>query len=141
MTEDGNKPKDIFELIDRQFKELPIHKRFQKLENLIDEEVNDALSDLTEEEINIIAIYMAFNRYLDGQLKVLDYLLTKKMSLMRSRDRLGRQEYLQGLKDSKEVYVPYQPIPHASEVEDKIEEKKKGGLVQALRSFFGRRRR
>ncbi len=95
---------------------------------------------MTEEEINITAIYMAFNRYLDGRLKVLDFLLKKKMSLMRSRDRLGRQEYLQGLKDSKEIYVPYQPIPHPSEIEEK-EEKKKGGLVQALRSFFSRRSR
>ena len=119
VSRDGEKPQDIFELIDKQFKELPIHKRFQKLENLIADEVNDALTDLTEEEINIIAIFYAISKYFDGNLPVLEYILNKKLSLMRSRDRLGRQEYLQGLKETKEVVIPPQPIPHRTEEEQK----------------------
>lgn len=137
VSRDGEKPQDIFELIDKQFKELPIHKRFQKLENLIADEVNDALTDLTEEEINIIAIFYAISKYFDGNLPVLEYILNKKLSLMRSRDRLGRQEYLQGLKETKEVVIPPQPIPHRTEEEQKTTPQQK---VSWFKRIFSRGR-
>ena len=137
VSRNGEKPQDIFELIDRQFKELPIHKRFQKLENLIADEVNDALTDLTEEEINIIAIFYAISKYFDGNLPVLEYILNKKLSLMRSRDRLGRQEYLQGLKETKEVVIPPQPIPHRTEEEQKTTPQQK---VRWFKRIFSRGR-
>ena len=137
VSRNGEKPQDIFELIDRQFKELPIHKRFQKLENLIADEVNDALTDLTEEEINIIAIFYAISKYFDGNLPVLEYILNKKLSLMRSRDRLGRQEYLQGLKETKEVVIPPQPIPHRTEEEQKTTPQQK---VSWFKRIFSRGR-
>ena len=129
---DGEKPQDIFQLIDKQFKELPIHKRFQKLENLIADEVNDALTDLSEEEINTVTIFYAISKYFDKDLPVLEFLLNKKLSLMRSRDRLGRQEYLQGLKETKEVVIPPQPIPH------KVEEEQKAAAPQQKVSWFKR---
>ncbi|RLI76767.1 hypothetical protein DRP04_12340 [Archaeoglobales archaeon] len=129
-----NEEQDIFSLIDKQFKELPVHKRFQKLENLIADELNDALTDLSEEEINTTTIFCAFSKYF-GDLPILEFLLKKKLSLMRSRDRLGRQEYLQGLKETKEVLIP-QPIPHKTEEEQKTTQK-----VSLIRRIFSRGRR
>lgn len=137
MTEDGEKPQDIFELIDRQFKELPIHKRFQKLENLISDEICDALTDLTEEEINMVAIYKGLVKYFGG-LETFDFVIDKKLSLMRSRDRLGRQEYLQGLKETKEVLIPPQPIPHRLEEEQKTTTPQQ--KVSWIRRLFSRGR-
>ena len=135
----GDKPTTIFDLIDRQFKELPVHKRFQKLENLISEEINDALTDLSEEEINIVSIYYSFVKFLgENNVSTIEYLLNRKLSLMRSRDRLGRQEYLQGLKETKEVIIPPQPIPHFSEDEKRPVTTEK---VSFIRKLFGGRRR
>lgn len=136
VKEDRKEARDIFELIDKQFKELPFHKRFQKLENLISDDVSDALTDLTEEEINIVAIYKGLTRYF-GELHILDYIIDKKLSLMRSRDRLGRQEYLQGLKDTRELIIP-EPIPHKTEDEKTQVQKEKLGF---LKKIFARRDR
>lgn len=119
VSRDGERPQDIFQLIDKQFKELPIHKKFERVDHLIADEVKDALTDLSEEEVNIATIFYSMHEYFNGKLRILKFLLNKKLSLMRSRDRLGIQEYLQGLKETKEGVIPPQPIPHRTEEEQK----------------------
>ena len=139
MNGDGNKPETIFDLIEKLFKELPFHKRFRGLETLISDEVNDALSDLSEEDANILTVYFALNKHYDNNLQALEYMLRKKMSLMRSRERLGRQEYLKGLGESKDVVIPYQPIPHQIEIKEEEEKKRKGVILQNIGRIFRRR--
>jgi hypothetical protein len=108
----------------------PELQRLRKIDLLV-EELNDALTDLHEKEITAIALFRALNKHIieiPATLKFVEELI----SLRRSRDRLGRQEFVEVMKKRPS----YSVIPYEFENE---EEETKRGWLSALR--FWRRRR
>ena len=131
----------IFDLLDKQFKELPFHKRYKRLdEKLVGDRVDDALTDLTEEAVAIESAYYALCKYYDGQLKILEFLLNKYNSLIRSRDRLGRQEYLKGIIEGGKD-VQYVVVPRDEKEEQQNTKKSALSALKGLFSFSRRNRR
>ncbi|RLF02010.1 MAG: hypothetical protein DRJ64_09845 [Thermoprotei archaeon] len=136
-----SKTTDIFELLDKQFRQLPFHKRYQRLdEKLAGDTVGDALTDLTEEDANIEAIYYTLYEFYDRKMNTLKFLLDKRNSLMRSRDRLGRQEYLRGIieggRDINYVLVPRE----RAEEESQQQQQTKRSILSAIKGIFSRGR-
>jgi len=100
----------------------PELQRLSKIDLLVDEKLNDVLSDLETFEITAISIYRALDKEfvkIPGTIEFLDNVV----SLRRSRDRLGRQEFVEVLKKR-----PDYQILHSSEEESEID--------QLKRSFF-----
>ena len=135
-----SKPSDIFDLLDKQFRQLPFHKRYQRLdEKLAGEEVGDALTDLTEEDVNIETVYYALYEFYDHKLETLKFLLDKRNSLMRSRDRLGRQEYLKGIIEGGRD-VNYVVVPRERGEEEDQQQQAKKGVLSVIKGIFSRSR-
>lgn len=87
----------------------PEYAKLQKVDLLI-QEMNDALTDLSETEINVISFFVSFHREICPIPGVIIY-LHKIMSLRRSRGRMGRQEYVEALKRRP----AYMPLPYYPE--------------------------
>ncbi len=107
----------------------PELQKLKKVDLLV-QEMNDALTDLHEREITAIALFRAFNSNIvkiPATVKFLDEL----MSLRRSRDRLGRQEFVEVLKRRPS----YSIVPYEFEDEEYQAEQQKRGLLSRLFSF------
>jgi|Deesub1362A_J573_1020465.scaffolds.fasta_scaffold01433_12 hypothetical protein len=107
----------------------PEHVKLQKVDLLI-QEMNDALTDLSEMEINIVSFFISFHREICPIPAVIIY-LHKLMSLRRSRGRMGRQEYVEVLK-KRPAYMPLPYYPFEEEEDGKGGIKEKLGFISYL---------
>jgi len=112
----------------------PELQKLKKVDLLV-QEMNDALSDLHEREITPIALFRTLNSNIikiPATIKFLDEL----MSLRRSRDRLGRQEFVEVLKKRP----GYTIVPYEFEEEEYQAEQQKKSWLSRLFPFRRRKR-
>ena len=112
----------------------PELQKLKKVDTLVTE-MSDALTDLHEREITAIALFRAFNNIIPIPATI--SFMEELMSLRRSRDRLGRQEFVEVLKRRP----GYTIIPYDFEIEEEQAAEQRRGLFSRLGGFFRRRRR
>ena len=113
----------------------PELQKLKKLDLLVTE-LNDALTDLHEKEITAIALFRAFNEKII-QIPATIHFMEQLISLRRSRDRLGRQEFVEVLKRRPAYY----PVPYDFEVEEDQEAERRRSFLGKIGRFFRGRRR
>jgi len=100
----------------------PEMQRWNKIDLLVSEELNDVLSDLSYEEITVISLYRAIHKgfiEIPGVMQFFDNVI----SLRRSMDRKGRQELVEILKKRPD-YI-FSAYGESEEKEEKISKFKK----------------
>lgn len=113
----------------------PELQKLKKVDLLV-QELNDALTDLHEREITAIALFRAFHSNIVEIPATMDF-IENIISLRRSRDRLGRQEFVEVLKKRPTYYT----IPYEFEEEEMMAAEQRRGFFSRLAGIFRRRRR
>jgi len=121
--------KSLKEKVTETSPELQRLKRY----DLIVTEINDALSDLHEREITAIASFRAFNNNII-QIPTTMSFIENIISLRRSRDRLGRQEFVELYKRRPSYIIN----PYSFEEESEGITEQKEGIISKL---FRRKKR
>ena len=112
----------------------PELQKLKKVDLLVTE-LNDALTDLHEREITAIALFRSFH---EGIIPIpaTMHFMEQLISLRRSRDRLGRQEFVEVLKRRP----TYSTNPYDFEIEEEQAAEQRRSLFSRLGGFFRRRR-
>lgn len=113
----------------------PELQKLKKVDLLV-QELNDALTDLHEREITAIALFRAFHNNIIDIPATISF-IEQLISLRRSRDRLGRQEFVEVLKKRPTYYT----IPYEFEEEEMMAAEQRKGILARMARFFRRRRR
>ena len=113
----------------------PELQKLKKVDLLVTE-LNDALTDLHEKEITAIALFRAFNSNIIEIPATINF-IEELISLRRSRDRLGRQEFVEVLKKRPSYFVH----PYDFEEEEVMAAEQRKGWLSRFAGVFRRRRR
>jgi hypothetical protein len=111
----------------------PELQKLKKVDLLVTE-LNDALTDLHEREITAISLYRTLNLIM--QIPATSYFIEQLISLRRSRDRLGRQEFVEVLKRRPAYYT----IPYEFEMEEEAMAEQRRGMLSRITGLFRRKR-
>lgn len=118
-------------LQDRVTEFSPELQRLRKMDGIVTDS-GDAMSDLHEREIAAIALFRALNTKIIP-IPATMYFLENLASLRRSRDRMGRSEFVNILKGRPSYSInPYYDEPGGES---------KPGILQRIGSFFRRPKR
>ncbi|RLI76944.1 hypothetical protein DRP05_11700 [Archaeoglobales archaeon] len=125
--------KDIFEILEKGLRNLPIHQKMVRYDKLASDEVNDALTEVTPDQVSYASAMRTINVVIfDGKLKSFSQVVDNVLSLNRSLYRKGREEWVKGIAEEAEKLQPQQPVIVQSDDE-------RTGLIKRFFGLFRRR--